>query len=139
MEPKIYNIGTFVDDRGTLNFSNEFNEFNKIKRFYTVSNHSVNFIRAWHGHKEEEKYIYITFGVALIGAVNLTTENIYKFTISATTPKLLYIPKNHANGFKTLKPNTTLLIFSTSTVEESKNDDIRFPYNKWNIWEEDYR
>ena len=30
-------------------------------------------------------------------------------------------------------------IFSTSDLKDSLNDDIRFPYDKWNIWEEDYR
>ena len=75
----------------------------------------------------------------VIGAVNLKTEEIQKFVLSEYDPKILYIPAGYANGFKTLTDNTQLIFFSTSTLEESKNDDIRFPFNKWNIWEEDYR
>ena len=44
-----------------------------------------------------------------------------------------------SNGFKTLEEDTQILFFSTSTLQESLNDDIRFAYNKWNIWEENYR
>jgi len=38
-----------------------------------------------------------------------------------------------------LENNTIVMFFSTSTLEESKGDDIRFPYDEWNIWQEDYR
>ncbi len=31
-----------------------------------------------------------------------------------------------ANGFINLEPNSELMIFSTSTLEESKNDDYRY-------------
>jgi thymidylate synthase len=35
-------------------------------------------------------------------------------------------------GFKLLTSNSKLMVFSTSTIEESKKDDIRFIYNKQN-------
>jgi len=31
------------------------------------------------------------------------------------------------------------MFFSTTTLEESLGDDIRQEYNKWDIWQEDYR
>ena len=43
----IINTGCFVND---FNFEN-------VKRFYQVENHRQGFIRAWHGHKKEGKYI----------------------------------------------------------------------------------
>lgn len=130
--------GLFADDRGFLRFINDF-DFNNIKRFYQVENHSKNFIRAWHGHKKEGKYVYVARGSALVGAVNLNNEQIYKTTLTSQSPSILFIPPGFANGFKTLEENTILMFFSTSTLEESKEDDIRFDHDKWNIWEEDYR
>lgn len=140
MNSKIEKIqgGLFADDRGFLRFINDF-DFNEVKRFYQVENHSKNFIRAWHGHKREGKYVYVVRGSALIGAVNLDSEEIYKTTLTSQSPSILFIPPGFANGFKTLEENTILMFFSTSTLEESKGDDIRFEYDKWNIWEEDYR
>lgn len=138
MKPEIISGGVAVDDRGVVSYVNDFT-FYGIKRFYQVSNHRIGFIRAWHGHNNEEKYIYVATGTALIGAVNLLTEEIYKFVLSAKKTSILRVPKGFANGFKTLEQDTNILFFSSSTIEESLKDDVRFPYNKWDIWQDDYR
>ena len=138
VEPDLITGGVAIDDRGSLRFVNDFS-FQNVKRFYQVENHRQGFIRAWHGHKLEGKYVYVASGSALIGAVSMATQKIYKYVISATAPKILWIPPNFYNGFKTLEENTKIIFFSTSTLEESKNDDIREDYNKWNIWEENFR
>jgi dTDP-4-dehydrorhamnose 3,5-epimerase len=142
-EVKLYKGGVTVDDRGALSFVNDF-IFEGVKRFYMVENHRAGFIRAWHGHQREGKYACVVSGSALIGVVPLPTipnEILapYKFTLSAKSPAVLWIPPMYANGFKSLEENTKIIFFSTSTLEESKNDDMRFPYDMWNIWEEDFR
>ena len=130
--------GVAVDDRGSVRFVNDFN-FQDVKRFYQVQNHKRDFIRAWHGHHHEAKYVYVASGSALVGAANMETNEVNKFVLSSQSPKVLYIPAGYANGFKTLEENTIILFFSTSDINASLNDDIRFPYDKWNIWQEDYR
>ena len=57
---------SFIDDRGKIKFVNLFN-FSGIKRFYQVENHNSGFIRAWHGHKFEEKFVYVAKGSVLFG------------------------------------------------------------------------
>ena len=138
MKPELMNGGLAVDDRGMVRFVNDFS-FTDIKRFYQVSNHKRDYIRAWHGHNHEQKYVYVAKGTALVGAVNMQTEEIFKFILSDKKPCILKIPSGFANGFKTLEEDTQILFFSTSTLQESLNDDIRFPWDKWNIWNEDYR
>jgi dTDP-4-dehydrorhamnose 3,5-epimerase-like enzyme len=59
--------------------------------------------------------------------------------LSDCAPKILHIPAGYANGFKTLEEGTIVQFFSTSTLEEALNDDIRYNYNKPNIWDEEYR
>jgi dTDP-4-dehydrorhamnose 3,5-epimerase len=135
---KLINGGISVDDRGTVRFVNDFN-FQNVKRFYHVENHSKGFIRAWHGHKKEGKYVYVASGSALIGVVNMETNEISKYILSDKSPKVLFIPPGNFNGFKSLEENTKLLFFSTTTLSESLDDDIREEHNKWNIWEENYR
>lgn len=127
-----------TDDRGTVRFVNDF-DFKNVKRFYQVNNHRKGFIRAWHGHKHEDKYVYIASGSALVGVVNLETEEVEKFILSANKPRILWVPANSANGFMSLEEDTTVLFFSSKTLEESKDDDIRFPYDKWDIWNIEYR
>lgn len=135
---QLINGGLSVDDRGCVRFVNDFN-FENVKRFYQVENHSKGFIRAWHGHKQEGKYVYVSTGTALIGVVNMETNEVSKFTLSSKSPKILWIPPGHFNGFKSLEENTNIIFFSTSTLEESLGDDIRMPHDKWDIWSEDYR
>jgi len=134
-----YNGGIAIDDRGLLRFVNDF-DFKDVKRFYQVENHRQGFVRAWHGHRVEAKYVYVTRGSILLGLVNMVDETeISKYTLSATQPKILYIPPGYYNGFKNLEENTSVIFFSTSTIEEAKGDDIRMPYDRWDIWEEDFR
>lgn len=137
-QPKIYNGGLAVDDRGVVSFVNDFN-FEGVKRCYMVENHERGFIRAWHGHKNEGKYVSVVNGSAIVGAVNMETEKIERYILSSKKPQILWIPPGFANGFKSLEENTKIIFYSTSTLEESLNDDIRFPHDKWDVWNIEYR
>lgn len=146
-KPTIIDGGISVDDRGQLTYSNNFN-FSDIKRFYMVENFSENVTRAFHGHLKEGKYVLIVSGSAIVAAVEMDdTKNpnkqneIHRFVLSARKPTILNIPAGYANGFKALEPNTKVIFFSTSTLEESKGDDYRFPADYWGkeIWEVENR
>lgn len=142
-EPYLFDGDLFVDDRGVVSFVNSF-DFKGVKRFYLVENHKVGFIRAWHGHKHECKYVYVVSGSALVGVVDMKalegdTSSVYKYILSSKKPKVLYIPPGHANGFMNLELDTKIMFLSTSTLEDSKGDDVRYDYNKWPIWEDNYR
>jgi dTDP-4-dehydrorhamnose 3,5-epimerase len=140
--------GVSVDDRGSVRFVNDF-DFNEVKRFYQVDNHRQGFIRAWHGHLHEGKYAYVAKGSALVGAVEMdspddlshypTHGEVSKHILSSQSPKVLWIPPGYANGFMTLTEDAIIQFFSTSSLKESLDDDIRFPYDKWDIWNTEYR
>jgi len=139
MKVNLISGGVAVDDRGSVRFVNDF-DFSDVKRFYQVDNHRAGFIRAWHGHKKEGKYVYVPKGSALIGAVKMEgEEEARKYTLSEQHPKILWIPPGYANGFMSLTNDAIIQFFSTSSLEDSLNDDIRFPYDKWDIWNIEYR
>lgn len=135
---KLLNGGVAVDDRGAVTFVNDF-DFKDVKRFYMVQNHSKNFIRAWHGHKKEGKYVFVAKGTILLGVMPINGGKANTYILSDKNPQVLFIPPNFYNGFKTLTDDARIIFYSTSTLEESKNDDIREPATKWDIWSEDYR
>lgn len=150
---KQLNGGLSVDDRGSVRFVNEFN-FDNVKRFYQIENHTRGFIRAWHGHEHEGKYVYVARGSALIGAVKLPdyykdeqtglnvprrNEQPERYVISANTPSVLFIPPGYCNGAMNLEHDTIIFYFSTSTLDQSLHDDVRFTYDTWNIWDVDNR
>lgn len=125
------------DHRGIIRFVNDFN-FEKIKRFYTITHPDTSVIRAWQGHKLETKYFYVTKGSYLINWIEIdnwekpsTDLKINAHTLSETQSEILIIPPGHVNGFKALEPGSTMIVFSDMTLEESKNDDFRFDLDYW--------
>lgn len=132
--------GIAFDDRGRVSFVNAF-DFAGVKRFYAVANHAQGFVRAWHAHRREAKYVHVAQGSALVGAVRIDDWEhpspdlpVERFVLSAAKPSVLYIPPGFANGFMSLTPDAALFFFSTSTVEESRGDDVRYPARFWNPW-----
>lgn len=136
-----------VDDRGSVSFVNDFG-FASVVRFYCVRPFSLTVIRAWHGHKKEGKYVYPVSGSAIVAAVPFdhdTTPDrsakVQRYVLSAAKPSVLYIPPGYANGFRPLEDHTSMMFFSTSTLEASKGDDYRFPPDYWGsqVWEVENR
>src|SRR5260221_10986430 len=70
MAPELLRGALAVDDRGEVGFVNEF-RFDNVKRFYTVANHETGFVRAWHGHRREAKFVLVTSGAALVCCVEV--------------------------------------------------------------------
>ena len=140
-EPRLITGGLSVDDRGEVAFVNGF-DFEGIKRFYTVTNYRQGFVRAWHGHQREHKFVTVVMGAALFGVVEIDDWKrpskdleVPSFVLSASSPGILHIPQGHAHGYMTFTQDTKLIFFSTSTLEESANDDYRFDAHYWDSWQ----
>ena len=146
--------GVAYDDRGALAYFNDLDlGALGVRRMYMVTNNDACNIRAWHGHMNEGKYVVVIEGSAIIAAVPMVDETLpyvagdsdygrgtpyrhrlrfsetERFVVSAKLPKIIYIPPGMANGTRTLESNTKLMFLSTSTLEQSKGDDYRFPFS----------
>jgi len=138
--PRLMEGGLAVDDRGSVAFVNEF-DFAGIKRFYVVANHRAGFVRAWHAHRREAKYVTVSQGAAIVGAVRIDDWDtpsreapVHRFVLSSAKPSVLFIPAGFANGFMTLNQDAKLTFFSTGTLEESLIDDVRYDARYWDVW-----
>ena len=138
--PKELDLETFVDDRGILSLSNKLN-LSSVKRFYTVQNFQKNFIRAWHAHKKESKIFILLQGAFLISCVKIDNwkkpskkNKVYKFFTSDENKKIIFIPSSYANGFMSLRDDSTLLVLSNRSLSESTKDDFRFNSHYWDPW-----
>lgn len=132
--------GLAVDDRGEVGFVNDF-DFAGVKRFYTVQNHAAGFVRAWHGHRREAKYVTVVQGAMLIACVEIDDWDnpspalpVHRFVLSASSPAVLYVPAGYANGNMSLTAGAKAVFFSTATLEESRDDDVRFDARLWDPW-----
>ena len=140
-----YSGSLAIDDRGSVAFVNDFDPAAcGVRRMYSIQNHRVGFVRAWHAHRREAKYVTAVSGSALVCAVRIddwdseipaVPGDEQRFILSDQSPSVLYIPPSHANGWMSLTEDCRLLWFSTATLDESRADDIRFPSNFWNPWE----
>lgn len=135
----------FLDDRGYLQFANGFS-LEEYKRLYIVENHQANFVRAWHGHKVEAKAFFCISGEFKIGLVDPvdmekpdTSAVPEVFFLGERKPGILLVPSGYANGIQNLTRGARLMVFSSSTVEESMNDDFRFDWDTWDIWTNEFR
>ena len=133
----------FTDDRGTLFTINGFNPMDSwVKRFYIVENHKAGTVRAWHGHKKEDKWVTVVRGAAVIGIVGIDDWDnpskdvpVTRVVLSADSPKVIQIPCGCANGAMSLTDDTMIMYFSEEYLEDCKDDDYRFPARYWDIWE----
>ena len=129
-----------MDDRGTLSFVNYF-DFTGVKRSYLVSNHAKGFVRAWHAHRREAKYVTVVKGAAVVGAVAIDNWEhpdpeapVHRFVLSAQKPAVLSIPAGYANGAMSLTDDTIIQYFSTAGIAESGEDDVRYDARHWDPW-----
>ena len=138
--PYVIEGGLAVDDRGTVAFANDFHLAN-VKRSYLVSNHRAGYIRAWHGRQREAQYIMAVQGTAVVGAVKIDDWEspskdlpVQRYVLSEYKPSVVYIPPGYASGFMSLTAGAKLLFFSTASLEESRQDDIRYDARYWDPW-----
>lgn len=137
--------GTATDDRGTLAFVNDFDP-SSCRRCYLVTNHSAGFVRAWHGHRNEAKYVSVLRGAAIVAAVRVPdwdhpdkNAKVYRYVLCERSPSVLFVPPGYANGAMSLTGDTVIQYFSTATLADSRGDDIRIDARFWNPWQVEER
>lgn len=132
--PEIIDVPLHLDDRGTVYCVMDCIDEKKIKRTYVVRNWRTGLIRAWHGHKKADTFIHVIKGTAKICAMKIPefgtpiNSPIGKHkvaTLSGAKPQLFYIPAGWYNGTMTLQEDTRILVYSTLTFKEVKQDDFR--------------
>jgi dTDP-4-dehydrorhamnose 3,5-epimerase-like enzyme len=140
-EPKLILGGNYKDNRGQLEFFNEF-DMSPIKRVYFTTHFTTDVIRAWQGHTIESRWFLCVTGSFLIKLVAIDDwENpsndlkVHEYILSTHNQEILYIPSGFANGFKALEEHSKLMVLSDYSLNEIENDQVRFDQNKWSKWD----
>ncbi|MDX1652429.1 MAG: WxcM-like domain-containing protein [Brumimicrobium sp.] len=117
-----------TDHRGKVRYVNQF-EMSEIVRMYSIEPLSDT-IRAWQGHRKENKWFFAAKGSFLVKIVNMDNKNIrFEYTLSESESKIIKIPGGYFNGFQALQPRSVLMIFSDFSLEQSVKDDYREELN----------
>jgi len=139
--PYIIKGGNYTDERGGLEFYNDF-DMSQIKRIYFTTHFDPKVIRAWQGHTIESRWFCTvkgSFQVKLIEIDNWKNPSdelkVLEYRLTTEKQEILYIPNGFVNGFKALEVNSKLMIMSNYKLNEIENDQIRFDKNKWTEWD----
>ncbi len=137
--PRIIEGGVHTDHRGQISFVNGM-VFEEIVRFYIISNSEEQPLRAWQGHKTDNKYFYCVQGAIRVHYVKVDNWEspskdlpVESVLLSANESKVLHIPEGYANAIESLEAGSKLISFSTLPLDRTKEDDVRFPLDMWKV------
>lgn len=133
-EPQIIKGNNHRDNRGEIQFNNEFNAV-EVKRIYTIENKEMEFIRAWQGHKIEKRWFSVIQGNFEIKLIRINNwqepdpkSEIITFQIDDKGLHILYVPPGFVTSIQALAENSKLLAMSDYMLGEV-NDEYRFNEN----------
>lgn len=131
--------GIHTDKRGQISFVNDM-KFDTIERFYIISNSAKNSLRAWQGHKIDNKYFYCIQGVIRVYFVKVDNWEspskdlkVESVILSAIESNVLHIPDGYANAIESLEMGSKLITFSTLPLDRTSADDVRFESDMWSL------
>jgi len=136
-KPFVIKVPLHVDDRGSVycvvdGMNTQHTDCNPIKRTYVVHNWEKGRIRAWHGHRNGWTGMHVIHGAAKLvgvpidddGGLGLESDAVIA-TLSDKSPGIFWVPPGHFNGSISLVDDTKILVYSTLSFEEVKQDDVR--------------
>jgi dTDP-4-dehydrorhamnose 3,5-epimerase-like enzyme len=125
------------DDRGIITFNNDF-DASRIKRIYTIENHSTDFIRGWQGHKVEQRWFACmkgSFEISVIAVDNFTNPSkdltIQKYLLKDDVLTYLHIPAGCITAIRARKGESKLLVLADYEMGEI-SDEYRYSLDYFN-------
>ena len=138
MKPTLILGNCHQDERGQLFYNNDF-DTTCIKRMYVIENHSVDFVRAWQGHKIEQRWFSAVqgrFKIQLISIDNwdMPSENLPRIEYHLHSEKLdiLHIPAGYISSIQALEEKSKLVVMSDYHLGEI-NDEFRYTTDYFTI------
>lgn len=138
MKPNLISGNCHKDERGQLFYNNDF-DTTSTKRIYVIENHSIDFVRAWQGHKVEQRWfsaIQGSFKIQLIAVDNWDTpnENLPRIEFHLHSEKLdiLHIPAGYISSIQALEEKSKLVVMADYHLGEI-SDEFRYPTDYFTI------
>jgi len=129
--PQLIKGNSYTDDRGTLQFNNDFNALG-VKRMYTIQNRDTAFIRGWQGHKIEQRWfsaVQGSFKITLIAIDDWLTPSPtlqqYHFLLNSQTMDILHAPDGYVSSIQGVEETSKLLVLSDYNLGEIE-DEYRY-------------
>ena len=131
MCPELIKGDCHTDSRGSLFFNNDF-DLSAIKRIYVVENQNIDFVRAWQGHKIEQRWFTAlagAFKIQLIAIDNwdAASKNLerHAFIINSNKLDVIHVPQGYVSSIQSLEEGSKLLVMA-DYLKGEVNDEYRF-------------
>ncbi len=138
MEPTIIKGNVHTDFRGSLFYNNDF-DAKEVKRIYFIENKDTNTVRAWQGHKIEQRWFSAVQGSFEIKLIEVDDwENpsknsfVHSFILKANQLDILHVPKGYISSIQALELNSKLMLMADYLLGEVK-DEYRFDADYFKI------
>lgn len=119
------------DQRGTVFYNNDF-DASAVKRIYVIENATTAIIRAWQGHKIEQRWFSAINGSFKIGLIKIDNwENPAKnlemltFIVNAEKLDVLHVPQGYVSSIQAMEVGSKLLVMADHLLGEIK-DEYRY-------------
>jgi|TARA_R100000479_G_scaffold33554_3_gene13961 dTDP-4-dehydrorhamnose 3,5-epimerase-like enzyme len=137
LKPTLISGGNHTDERGILSFNNNF-DVSEVKRIYSISNANKKTIRAWQGHKVEQRWFTAIIGVFKIKLIKIDnwehpSKNLeqHQYTLTSDSLDILHIPSGYVSSIQDVVGNSKLLVMADYGLGELK-DEFRFDATYFN-------
>ena len=138
MKPSEIKGKVHTDFRGSLYYNNDF-DAKEVKRIYFIENKDTKTVRAWQGHKIEQRWfsaVQGSFEIKLIEVDDWITPSknstIYSFVLKANQLDILHVPKGYISSIQALELNSKLMLMADYLLGEVK-DEFRFDADYFKI------
>ena len=138
MKPSEIKGKVHTDFRGSLYYNNDF-DAKEVKRIYFIENKDTEFVRAWQGHKIEQRWFSAVQGSFEIKLIEVDDwENpskdsfVHSFILKANQLDILHVPKGYISSIQALELNSKLMLMADYLLGEVK-DEFRFDADYFKI------
>ena len=138
MKPSEIKGKVHTDFRGSLYYNNDF-DAKEVKRIYFIENKDTKTVRAWQGHKIEQRWfsaVQGSFEIKLIEVDDWITPSknntIHSFILKANQLDVLHVPKGYISSIQALELNSKLMLMADYLLGEVK-DEYRFDADYFKI------
>jgi dTDP-4-dehydrorhamnose 3,5-epimerase-like enzyme len=136
--PKIIKGENYNDSRGILFYNNDF-DASAIKRLYVIDNQKTNFIRAWQGHKIEQRWFSVMQGSFKIKLIKIDNwEHPFKdlkpieYILGSKKLDVLFVPKGYVSSIEALEKGAKLLVMA-DYLFGAIQDEYRFDLDYFKV------
>ena len=134
MKPELIAGGTHVDPRGALMYNNDF-DASEVKRIYLIENKDITVVRAWQGHKIEQRWFTAVLGVFRIQLIKIDnweqpskTLIVESYILNSDSLNFLHIPAGYVSSIQSISSSSKLLVLADYFLDDN-NDEYRYEIN----------